>query len=142
MVLLLAMTPLGELRVSIPFGIGLHQMHWLLVFFLSVIGNMIPPLLIIGLFDRVPFLRNWKIFTHHPQKKQQWIQKYGWIGLVILVAIPLPGTGAWTGSLLAWILRLPKIPSLMMVFLGVCIAGALVTMASLGFIHLTSVPSP
>jgi uncharacterized membrane protein len=139
-VFFLAMTPVGELRVSIPFGIGLHRMHWLFVFVLSVAGNMIPPLIILYVFDRLPFLRKWKLFTQEPSKKSVWVSKFGWLGLLLLVAIPLPGTGAWTGSLLAWILRLSKGTAFFVIFLGVTMAGIIVTLASLGMIHLLNFP--
>jgi uncharacterized membrane protein len=139
-VFFLAMTPVGELRVSIPFGIGLHRMHWLIVFVISVIGNMIPPLIILYGFDRLPFLRKWKLFTSKPLKKASWISRFGYMGLLLLVAIPLPGTGAWTGSLLAWILKLSKGMALTMIFLGVSVAGIIVTLASMGIIHLISFP--
>jgi uncharacterized membrane protein len=136
----LAMTPVGELRVSIPFGIGLHRMHWLIVLIVSIFGNMIPPLIILYGFDRLPFLRKWKFFTHKPMQKASWISRFGYLGLLLLVAIPLPGTGAWTGSLLAWILRLSKGTALLMILLGVSLAGIIVTFASLGLIHLIGLP--
>ena len=139
-IFLLAMTPVGELRVSIPFGIGLHRMHWLIVFVLSLLGNMIPPLIILYGFDRLPFLRKWKLFTSKPMQKASWISRFGYMGLLLLVAIPLPGTGAWTGSLLAWILRLSNGTALLIILLGVCLAGIIVTLASLGFLHLIGLP--
>ena len=64
------------------------------------------------------------------------MQKWGWLGLLIFVAIPLPGTGAWTGSLAASVLRLPFWPSLLSIAGGVIIAGILVSGAGLGVLSL------
>ncbi len=139
-IFLLAMTPIGELRASIPFGIGLHRIDWITVYLVSIAGNMVPPIIIIGGFDRLPFLKKYTLFTRQSDKKKRWIKRFGWLGLLFLVAIPLPGTGAWTGSMLAWLLKLPKIPALLIIFWGLCMAGMIVSMASLGIIHLVNYP--
>ena len=60
------------------------------------------------------------------------IEKWGPLALIIFVAIPLPFTGAWTGSLVAFVFDLPFKKSIALIFIGVLIAGVLVTLASLG----------
>jgi uncharacterized membrane protein len=139
-IFLLAMTPIGELRASIPFGIGLHRIDWITVYLVSIAGNMVPPIIIIGSLDRLHFLKKYTFFIRQSDKKKRWIKRFGWLGLLLLVAIPLPGTGAWTGSMLAWLLKLPKIPALLIIFWGLCMAGMIVSMASLGIIHLVNYP--
>ncbi len=136
----LAMTPVGELRIAIPFGMGLQRLDWLTVYLVSIAGNMVPPIIIVNYFDQLPVVKHWSIFKKTTSKRKKWVQRFGWVGLLLLVAIPFPGTGAWTGSLLAFMLKLPKITSLIVIFFGIGIAGTLVMMASLGFIHLFTFP--
>lgn len=145
-VFLTAMTPIGELRASIPLGLSVLHQHWLIVYVVSVIGNMIPPIFILWLFPRVSdwlmahsklmnkFL-SW-LFERTRRKAQNKIKKYGDLALIIFVAIPLPNTGAWTGALAAWLFGIPMKRALLNVFYGVLIAGVLVTIITTGFIHL------
>ena len=69
-------------------------------------------------------------------KKRETVDKYGWIGLFILVAIPLPGTGAWTGALVASVFRLPFKKALLSIFLGVITAGLIVFAISAGLFSI------
>ena len=64
------------------------------------------------------------------------VQKYSSIGLCILVAIPLPGTGAWTGALVAALLDMRLKKAVPTIFLGVCIAAAIMTAVTFGLIHI------
>ena len=64
------------------------------------------------------------------------MHKYSTIGLCILVAIPLPGTGAWTGALVAAVLDMRLKKAIPAIFLGVCIAAAIMTMVTFGLIHI------
>lgn len=64
------------------------------------------------------------------------VRKYSTIGLCILVAIPLPGTGAWTGALVAAVLDMRLKKAIPAIFLGVCIAAAIMTMVTFGLIHI------
>jgi uncharacterized membrane protein len=72
----------------------------------------------------------------HAEKKQDIVNKYEWIGLILLVAIPLPGTGAYTGAIVSFFLRMNKNLSLLYILIGVIAAGVIVTLASKGIIHL------
>lgn len=132
--LLMAMTPVVELRGSIPYGIAMGLDPWL-TYLASVIGNMIPvPFIMIfirrifnwmrqkskWLGDRVDWL------IRRAEKKSDLVRKYALLGLTILVAIPLPGTGAWTGALVAALLDIRLRYSFPAVFLGVLIAGVIV----------------
>jgi len=149
-IFLTAMTPIGELRASIPLGLTVFHQHWLLVYVVSVIGNIIPPIFILWLFPRISewlmahsklmnkFL-TW-LFERTRRKAHDKIEKYGDLALIIFVAIPLPiplpNTGAWTGALAAWLFGIPMKRALLNVFYGVLIAGVVVTIIITGFIHL------
>jgi len=144
-VFLLAMAPIGELRASIPVAIGIHKMHWLPSYIVSVMGNMIPPILILlflrGLFEflsrKSEKLDKWlKKFWERQNRHSYLVRTYGFIGLMIFVAIPLPATGAWTGAFIALLLNMRRMVALFSIFFGVCIAGIIVTLASLGIIHI------
>ncbi|MCK5246513.1 small multi-drug export protein, partial [Candidatus Bipolaricaulota bacterium] len=70
------------------------------------------------------------------RRKGRWIERLGSLGLVLLVAIPLPGTGAWTGAIASRLLGIPNKRALLWISVGVVAAGILVLLASLGAIHL------
>jgi uncharacterized membrane protein len=144
-IFLTAMTPIGELRASIPLGLSILHQPWLLVFVVSVIGNMIPPVFILWLFPKISrwlmshsklmnkFL-TW-LFERTRKKTRDKIEKYGDLALIIFVAIPLPNTGAWTGTLAAWLFGIPMKRALPNVFYGVLIAGVIVTLITTGLIN-------
>jgi len=140
MTILLAAVPVIELRGAIPFGVasGLDIQTALVA---SIIGNMLPVPVII-LFVRKVFAwmrqvsdRLNRVVCKLEAKafdKKEVIDKYEWWGLVILVAIPLPGTGAWTGALVAAMLDMSLRRALPAVFIGVIIAGIIVTAVTFG----------
>ncbi len=143
-VFLLSMTPIGELRLSIPSGIG-AGLAWDAVFLISILGNMIPAVILVymlPLLEPLRYKKNfflWRWFDKallHAERKQDFVNKYGWIGLILLVAIPFPGTGAYTGSVVSFLLRMNKKLSLFYILIGVIGAGVIVTLASKGIIHL------
>lgn len=141
-IFLTALTPIGELRASIPLGLTVfHQPVWI-VFIVSVIGNIIPPMFILWLFpkfskwamERSKFMNkflNW-LFERTRKKAKDKIEKYGDIALIIFVAIPLPNTGAWTGALAAWLFGIPFKKAILNIFYGVLIAGVVVTIITVG----------
>ena len=143
-ILLTAMTPIGELRASIPLGLSILHQPWLLVFIVSVIGNMIPPVFILWLFPKISqwLMDNSKLmnkfltwlFERTRKKAHDKIEKYGDLALIIFVAIPLPNTGAWTGTLAAWLFGIPMKRALPNVLYGVLIAGVIVTLITTGLI--------
>ena len=132
--LLMAMVPVVELRGAIPLGLAQGLSPWL-TYLAAVIGNMIPVPVIMVFIRRVfnwlreksPWLRgrvDWLI--RRAEKKSRLVRQYALVGLVILVAVPLPGTGAWTGSLVAALLDIRLRHSFPAVLLGVLIAGVVV----------------
>lgn len=142
MVFLFSMTPVFELRGAIPLGYGLG-LNPVVTIILSVIGNMLPAPFIILFARRIfTFLReHWpwlgRIIDRiekRAERKIPTVQKYASFGLVLLVAIPFPGTGAWTGALISALLDLRLKRAMPCIFLGVLIAAAIVTLISYGVI--------
>lgn len=137
MTLLIAMMPVLELRGAIPYGLARGLPFWP-VFGLSLVGNLIPAPFII-LFIRRIFLflrRSTKLgptidrLERKAHVKGRIMNKYKTLGLFILVAIPLPGTGAWTGALVAGVLDIRMRNALPAISLGVLAAGLIVTAVS------------
>ena len=139
-VLLLSMVPVLELRAAIPVGCSLGLPAWECAL-AAVIGNMIPvPFIILFIRKVFDFLRrHWppmgRLVDHLEAKaesKKTVVQKYAILGLTLLVAIPLPGTGAWTGALVAAMLDIRLKRAIPCILLGVLIAAVVVTMVSYG----------
>lgn len=134
-VFLLAMLPIFELRGSIPLGIHYYQLPYWKVIPLSLAGNMVPIFFILLFFDvvtkicfRFKFLKKiLEAVFRRTRSKSEIIEKYEEVGLMIFVAIPLPITGAWTGSLAAYLMGLSFGKSILFIFLGVCLASILVS---------------
>ena len=138
---LISMIPLLELRGSILVA-GLLNLPFVQTFIFAVIGNMLPiPFILIFIEKIFKWMKNNKYLHRIPEwieekalKKSEQIEKYGYWGLFLFVAIPLPGTGAWTGSLLAVLLGLKRSKSLLCIFLGVIGAGLIMSLLSFGII--------
>jgi len=136
-----AMTPVGELRFSIPLGIYTLDMPWYQVLPISIVGNIIPVLFIIpGLHIAAALLHKYPTFLTRMlgwrtqsllRMYDRRFAKYGATFLVVLVAIPLPITGAWTGSLAAWAFGIPARKAIPFIALGVVIAGVIVTVLTI-----------
>ncbi len=133
-VMLSAMIPMVEARYSILFFMNSGMNYWAL-FGLSVLGNMIPVPFIIYLFrPLLAFLRRTKAFSkiatkleERTHKKTAQLQKYSALGLFLFVAIPFPGTGAITGSMMAALLGMREKYALPAIFLGTIVATFLTT---------------
>ena len=148
-VVLTAMTPVGELRASVPLGLLKFDLAWPLVYLLSIAGNMLPvPLLMYGLrtiggrVERMDNTAGALLRWRTARVQQTWadrVQRFGFFGIVAIVAIPLPLTGAWTGSLAVWALHVPMRRGLLAVAVGVLIAGALVTALTLAGLELVKI---
>ena len=136
----ISMVPVIELRGAIPYGLA-FGLPLPLVLIVSVLGNMVP-VPFIALFIRKIFAWMRKtsrrlddIITkleERAHKKAKTVQKYKLLGLYILVAIPLPGTGAWTGSLVGALLDIRLKHLRPTVFAGVLTAGIVMCLISYG----------
>jgi len=134
-VLLIAVLPVLELRVAIPVGINTFGMPWYHAFPLAFIGNLIPvPIIILFLeaitrwLSKIEFFRralDW--LFEHTRRRGRIVEKYKRIGLVLFVAVPLPITGAWTGSLAAVLFGLKFKHAFLSIFAGILISGTIVT---------------
>lgn len=140
----ISMVPVIELRGGLPYGITLG-LDYPLALTAAVLGNMVPvPFIIVYIRHIFTWLRKrskwWDEKIAQLEKrahlKGRVVRKYSTIGLCILVAIPLPGTGAWTGALVAAVLDMRLKKAIPAIFLGVCIAAAIMTMVTFGLIHI------
>ncbi|MCK4717611.1 MAG: small multi-drug export protein [Thermoplasmata archaeon] len=141
LILSISMIPLVELRGTIllwgagfPFEGFPYPDGWLKIYVVSVIGNMIPIPLLLLFFPWVEKkLRRWgtferffdRLFARTKSKASRSVEKYEELALLLFVALPLPVTGAWTGSLVAYLFGLDRSKSLIFIFLGVLTAGAI-----------------
>lgn len=141
---IVAMMPILELRGAIPLGVSMGLPH-LTALIVSIIGNLLPvPFIIIFIrriftWMRTKSKRFEKLVTRMENKayvKKDFIYKWEILGLMLLVAIPLPGTGAWTGALVAALLDIRLKAAIPAIILGVLIAGILVTGLTFGFTAL------
>lgn len=138
-----SMLPLSELRGGLPLALSQGAAP-LEAYLLSILGNTIPVLpLLLGLkflFKLAEKYRWSKVLFQAIQRKtwkrQKLVQKYGISGIVILVAIPLPMTGAWTGSLVSVLLSIPVKYAFPAIFAGICLAGFVVLFTSIGFLEI------
>lgn len=139
----LSAAPVAELRGGLPFALALG-IHPAAAFALAVAGNLlIVPILLFGLGTIERVLRGWRpterlmeaIFAR-TRRKGRLLDRFGAAGLILLVAIPLPGTGAWTGAIAAILLGVPARRAFLLITIGVLIAGILVLLASLGAFRL------
>ncbi len=140
-VFLISMVPIIELRGAVPIGIGM-DLPMLPTLIVAIIGNMVPVPFIIFFAQRVlvwfakipkigPFFQ--KIIDKATEKsKSESFTKYELLALFAFVAVPLPGTGAWTGSLIAAILQMDWKKAMITIFGGVVTAGIIMTLASAG----------
>lgn len=141
----IAMLPVLELRAALPFALTMG-VATPLAFVLAVAGNLVPVPFIILFIRRIfgwmrghsPRLQRLvERLETRAKRKAKIFYKYELIGLVILVAIPLPGTGAWTGALVAALLEIRLKVAIPCILLGILIAGLAVSLATLGILHVS-----
>ncbi len=134
-VLAIAASPISELRGAIPVAIIGFHFPWYYAFLLAIIGNLLPvPFILLFLDTLSRFLskigiskRMLQWLFEHTRRRGKIITRYERIGLMLFVAIPLPVTGAWTGSLAAVLFGLKFKHAFFSIFIGIVIAGIMVT---------------
>ena len=140
-VFIISMLPILELRGGL-IASALLGVEFLPGYICSIIGNILPiPIVLLFLekifnsLKKIKFTKKFisKIENKIMSKKGK-IEKYGYLGLLLFVGIPLPGTGAWTGSALAVFLHLNKNKSFLAIFLGVILASIIMSIFSYGII--------
>jgi len=138
--LFVSMVPIIELRGAIPIATGMQLSPWVAIP-VAIVGNLLPIPFII-LFIKKIFAWMRKVspklnkvvdkMEAKAEKNKEKVLKYAFWGLVIFVAIPLPGTGAWTGALVAAMLDMPLKKAFPSIVLGVLGAGIIISFASYG----------
>jgi uncharacterized membrane protein len=136
-----SMIPIIELRGAVPMGWAM-ELEWWQTYIISVLGNMLPvPFILlfinkiikwmaeskISLFNKVA---NWLL--KKAEKNRAKIEKYAFWGVALFVAVPLPVTGAWTGSLVAAVIDMKFWKALLSALIGVMIAGVIMTVIFYG----------
>jgi uncharacterized membrane protein len=143
LVFLISLVPAAELRFSIPLALGLKVAPTLIVFLICVgLNLLVIPITFIGLDLLAPplILRSKRIAAIFAWfSKRGHGRKWGVLGLALFVGVPLPATGAYTGVLIAYVLRMKRAQSALAIAAGVIIAGTLVTLASVGVISLLGI---
>ena len=141
---LISMVPVIELRAGLPYGIALG-LDYPLALTMAVLGNMVPvPFIIVYIRKIFHWVRQISplcerlvsALERKAHLKGKTVQKYSALGLFILVAIPLPGTGAWTGALVAAFLDTRLKRAVPAIFLGVCGAAAIMTLLTFGVLQI------
>lgn len=137
LLLLTSMVPMIELRGAIPMGL-LYNFNLVNSTIISIIGStLVVPILFFTLRPLINYLLSKGIlsnkinsFIEKSLRKSEGVRKYGFWGLVMFVGIPLPGTGAWTGTLIAVLLDMRFKRTILAIFLGNVIAGSIIYLLS------------
>ena len=134
-IVIISALPIVELRGALPVAINLFHMPWYQAFWLAIVGNLLPvPILLLFLDSLAKLVSRVKIgkrvvnwVFEHTRRRGMAIERYERLGLTLFVAIPLPVTGAWTGSIAAFLLGLKFRYAFLSILMGILIAGAIVT---------------
>lgn len=137
----IAMLPVIELRGAIPVSYALG-MDWKTAFICAMIGNILPvPFILLFVKSVFKFMKKHNILKgwvikqeNRALSKKDEVSKFQFWGLAIFVAIPLPGTGGWTGALIASVLKMDLKKAFLSISIGVIIAGIIVTFSTYGIV--------
>jgi uncharacterized membrane protein len=140
------MTPIFELRGALPWGATIGGLSLLEAFIYSVLGNIFISVLLILLLPQITkFAKKYwswldrileKIFAKTRAKHSKNFKRFEKVFLVILVAIPLPGSGGWTGALVAWLFGVERKWAIALISLGILLAGVLIAGITSGSLKL------
>jgi len=139
---ILAMLPVGELRGALPVALLVYKLPVAAAVFFSVLGNIIPVYFLLLFFERAavwaaarsPLVDRilQKLYERTRRKLAGSVDKYGPWALALFVGIPLPITGAWTGSLAAFVFGMSKKKAFIAIVVGILISATIVTLITLG----------
>ena len=127
-VFVISLLPILELRGGL-IAAALLGLKPLQSYIICIIGNLLPIPFILLLINKILNWLDKKVEKHKGQ-----IEKFGYLGIVLFVGIPLPGTGAWTGSLIASVLEMDKKKTFLSVLLGVFMASVIMMIFSYGLL--------
>ncbi len=141
---IISLIPTIEMRGSIPVAITLYKLDPFIASIVGILGSFAPAPIILWLLPKLfPFLEKIKPFKKvikylekRSLEKGKKIEKYGLFFLSIFVAVPLPGSGAWTGTLIALFMGLPYKKSLIAIFVGLILSAIIVTSTTIGVVKL------
>lgn len=143
-VFFISMVPIIELRGAIPVGAARGN-EWLFNMLFSVAGNMLPvPFILLFIRHILAWMKKTRFapvadwIENKAHKNTGKVRKYATPGLFLFVAVPLPGTGAWTGALVAAMIGMRLKFALLSIFGGVVTAGIIMSLASYGFVSFLS----
>ena len=144
--MLVSILPVFELRGAIPLGLTVYNLSPLSVFYWAVLGNIIPVVFLLLLLGPLSSYLSGKsyffnrffewLFVRTRRKHGPRFEVWGTLALISFVAIPLPMTGGWTGAVAAFVFGVPFRKALPLIFIGVIIAGLVVTLATLGVLAI------
>ena len=147
-IFLVSMLPVLELRAAIPIGAATH-VNIYLCYFISVIGNLLPiPFILIFIKKIIEYMSHSRISAFNKvanfliskaEKRSDKVNKYSLFGLFLFVAIPIPGTGAWTGALIAALMEMRFKKSFISIAAGVLVAGLIMCAASYGVVSFLKI---
>ncbi len=142
-----SMIPIIELRGAIPLGAAIG-LPWWQSYILSVLGNMVPvPFILIFIKKIISWMSRSKVkifnkfagfLNRKAEKNRAKIEKYSFWGVCLFVAVPLPVTGAWTGSLVSAMIEMKFWKAVVSALLGVMIAGVIMSLVSYGVLAVFS----
>ena len=143
-VLIFAALPIIEVRGSIPLGLFYFKMETLSVLLISFIGGVLPVFPILWFLENLTAgLRKIDVFDRffgwlfeHTRAKSSLIEKFELVGLTLFMALPVPGTGIWTGCVAAYLLEIPWIPTFICALIANALAVTAVWLASMGLVKL------
>jgi uncharacterized membrane protein len=135
MSVLLCLLPISELRGGLPYALAHGLVPWKAYLLCVAVNGLVAPLVFFflatvhGLLERFQWYRHIfeKLVARSRRRVHEKVEKYGYAGLIVFVAIPLPITGAYTGALGAWVLGMEARKSFLAIFAGVLVAGIVVT---------------
>ena len=139
-----SMLPITELRLSVPLGITCYNLNWIYVALVAILGNFLICIPIVYFFSYFESILNKnkysssllkKIFSR-TRSKSEIINKYKYYGVLFFVGLPLPFTGAWTGSLASYLFGFNKKKTLLAILLGLMLSATIVTIISIFLDHL------
>ena len=140
-VFIISLMPILELRGGL-LAASLLDIEFIRAAIICVVGNVLPiPIVLLFLKKVLELFEKWHVtkkivnwLEKKVEEKREQIDKYGYLGLILFVGIPLPGTGAWTGALIAVMLGMSRKKSFICILLGVAIAAVIMSILSYGIL--------